>query len=121
MDIEINTNTSNLDVEIAQAGPAGLSAYQVAVKNGFVGTEQEWLDSLVGEKGETGATGETGAPGPAGRDGVIQYTAGDNITIANNVISTTNKIWVGTQEEYDEITTPSEDTIYFIKEDTNAS
>jgi len=25
----------------------GLSAYQVAVKNGFVGTEQEWLDSLT--------------------------------------------------------------------------
>lgn len=28
------------------AGPPGLSAYQVAVKNGFVGTEAEWLASL---------------------------------------------------------------------------
>lgn len=27
-------------------GPPGLSAYQVAVQNGFVGTEQEWLQSL---------------------------------------------------------------------------
>lgn len=27
-------------------GPPGLSAYEVAVKNGFKGTEQEWLDSL---------------------------------------------------------------------------
>ncbi|AEH03588.1 tail sheath [Pseudomonas phage PhiPA3] len=27
----------------------GLSAYEVAVKNGFVGTEQEWLDSLQGK------------------------------------------------------------------------
>lgn len=26
----------------------GLSAYEVAVKNGFVGTEEEWLESLVG-------------------------------------------------------------------------
>lgn len=27
-------------------GPQGLSAYQIAVNNGFSGTEQEWLDSL---------------------------------------------------------------------------
>lgn len=26
----------------------GLSAYEIAVKNGFIGTEQEWLDSLNG-------------------------------------------------------------------------
>lgn len=30
----------------------GLSAYEIAVKNGFVGTEQEWLQSLVGPKGD---------------------------------------------------------------------
>jgi hypothetical protein len=30
------------------AGPAGASAYEVAVDNGFEGTEQDWLDSLVG-------------------------------------------------------------------------
>jgi len=29
-------------------GPEGDSAYEVAVANGFVGTEQEWLDSLSG-------------------------------------------------------------------------
>lgn len=34
----------------------GLSAYEVAVKNGFVGTEKEWLDSLKGEKGADGAS-----------------------------------------------------------------
>lgn len=89
MDIEINTNVSNIGVEVEKAGPVGLSAYQVAVKNGFVGTEQEWLDSLVGEKGEKGDTGDTGDTGEPGRDGVIQYTAGDNITIENNVISAT--------------------------------
>jgi len=27
-------------------GPPGRSAYQVALDNGFVGTEQDWLDSL---------------------------------------------------------------------------
>jgi len=36
-------------------GPRGLSAYQVALNNGFAGTEIEWLDSLKGEGGVTTA------------------------------------------------------------------
>ena len=32
----------------------GDSAYQVAVNNGFEGTEKEWLASLKGDKGDTG-------------------------------------------------------------------
>lgn len=35
-------------------GSDGLSAYQVAVKNGFVGSETEWLKSLIGATGESG-------------------------------------------------------------------
>lgn len=38
-------------------GPQGLSAYEVAVENGFVGTEEEWLASLVGPPGESGGSG----------------------------------------------------------------
>ncbi len=38
----------------------GLSAYDIAVKNGFSGTEAEWLESL---KGETGASGKDGKDG----------------------------------------------------------
>lgn len=45
-------------------GPAGASAYEVAVANGFVGTEEEWLASLVGPQGATGPQGPTGATGP---------------------------------------------------------
>lgn len=51
------------------------SAYAIAVKNGFEGSEEEWLKSLVGPqgpKGETGATGpkgDTGATGPQGPRG----------------------------------------------------
>lgn len=36
-------------------GPEGPSAYEVAVANGFVGTEVEWLDSLIGEQGPAGS------------------------------------------------------------------
>lgn len=31
----------------------GKSAYEIAVKNGFEGTEEEWLESLQGEEGYT--------------------------------------------------------------------
>lgn len=36
----------------------GKSAYEVAVANGFDGTEAEWLASLKGEKGEKGDKGD---------------------------------------------------------------
>ena len=38
-------------------GPVGDSAYQVAVANGFVGTEAEWLASLAGADGVDGVDG----------------------------------------------------------------
>lgn len=50
-------------------GEKGYSAYEVAVKNGYTGTETEWLATLKGEKGEKGDTGATGATGPAGING----------------------------------------------------
>lgn len=40
--------------EAGAAGEDGKSAYQSAVENGFIGTEEEWLNSLKGEKGEDG-------------------------------------------------------------------
>jgi hypothetical protein len=36
----------------------GPSAYDIAVANGFVGTEEEWLASLKGEPGDPGVDGE---------------------------------------------------------------
>lgn len=38
------------------SGTAGKSAYEIAVQNGFVGTETEWLESLKGAEGTNGAT-----------------------------------------------------------------
>lgn len=40
-----NTNV-NYKIEVSKNGVAGASAYQIALSNGFVGTEQEWLESL---------------------------------------------------------------------------
>ena len=50
-------------------GEPGDSAYEIAVENGFTGTEEEWLESLVGPQGPTGATGATGATGSPGATG----------------------------------------------------
>jgi len=51
-------------------GSDGLSAYQVAVAEGFVGDESAWLASLVGPAGADGVDGEDGAPGADGADGL---------------------------------------------------
>ena len=70
-----------------QFGFEGKSAYEVAVRNGFAGSETEWLASLKGDKGDTftfddltdeqkaqlkgekGEKGDTGAQGPQGPQG----------------------------------------------------
>ncbi len=44
------TLCGNLSNEVLR----GYSAYEVAVQNGFEGSEKEWLESLKGEKGEKG-------------------------------------------------------------------
>lgn len=36
------------------SGASGKSAYEIAVENGFIGTEMEWLTSLKGDTGENG-------------------------------------------------------------------
>lgn len=77
----------------------GKSAYEIAVENGFIGTEDEWLISLKGPKGDIGNTGA---------DGIIrdQNTAGVTGEI---------KIWTGTQTQYDSIVTKSDNTLYFVR------
>ncbi len=44
-------------------GIDGKSAYETALDNGFIGTEEEWLASLKGEKGDAGLQGEQGPQG----------------------------------------------------------
>ena len=36
---------------VGSGGPIGKSAYEIAVNNGFIGTEDEWLESLEGSDG----------------------------------------------------------------------
>jgi hypothetical protein len=78
-DPTLPTLAANVDARLAAlegggsgSGADGASAYEVAVANGFVGTEVEWLASLVGPAGADGAQGPQGiqgVQGPAGADG----------------------------------------------------
>ena len=65
-----------VDIHQGPAGPAGAdgsdgkSAYEIAVEEGFVGTESEWLASLVGPQGPQGIQGIQGEQGEQGPQGV---------------------------------------------------
>ncbi|BFH10689.1 hypothetical protein WJ0W_005798 [Paenibacillus melissococcoides] len=61
------------DASPSPAAPAGLSAYEIAVEQGFEGSIDEWLASLVGPAGEAGRPGEKGEPGAKGPKGEPGY------------------------------------------------
>lgn len=45
------------------------SAYVIALEHGFIGSEDEWLESLKGEQGEKGEQGIQGIQGEKGQNG----------------------------------------------------
>lgn len=78
------------DISGALSNPLarGASAYEIAVANGYVGTEEQWLESLKGEKGDKGdpftwdnltaeqkkeLTGPKGDKGDTGRIGYVFF------------------------------------------------
>ena len=55
--------------KLLQQAIKGESAYEIAVRNGFIGTEEDWLTSLKGEAGEQGPKGNIGEQGIQGEPG----------------------------------------------------
>ena len=70
--------------KISEKGADGKSAFEIAVENGFIGTEAEWLDSLKGKDGKDGVDGKNGQDGKDGIDGKSAY----EIAIANGYFGT---------------------------------
>lgn len=66
------------------AGTDGKSAYELAVEQGFVGTLNQWLASLVGPQGERGANGADGYSPVLGRD---YFTDADKNAIVSSVLT----------------------------------
>ncbi len=52
-----------------EKGDPGASAYEIWIKAGNVGSEQDFLNSLMGDQGEKGEKGDVGDQGVAGLDG----------------------------------------------------
>ena len=99
MDIK---NVEELEVDIEKIGPQGYSAYEIAKKYGFEGTEEEYLQSLHGEDGYTpvkgvdyfdgnqGEQGPQGIPGQDGKDGKDGQDAQINGKNTINIVSGNN-------------------------------
>lgn len=65
-------------------GPDGESAYQIAVANGFVGTEAQWLASLIGLPGEDGTDGTNGSSATVSVGTTTTGLAGSNASVTNS-------------------------------------
>ncbi|MED4126310.1 hypothetical protein P4641_20400 [Halalkalibacterium halodurans] len=74
-------------------GQDGASAYEIAVQNGFEGTEQEWLESLVGPRGLQGPQGPAGQNGQDGVSIVGATSDGENIIFELSNGSTIEVPW----------------------------
>ena len=83
-------------------GPEGKSAYEVAVEEGYTGTEEEWLASLKGPVGETPdisigtvTTVEPGTPAAASMSGTPEAPV-LNLSIPKGLVGATPNFTVGT-------------------------
>lgn len=56
-DIAVDNGFVGTEQEWLDSLKQGKSAYEIAVENGFVGSEVEWLESLKGSKGDAGDDG----------------------------------------------------------------
>lgn len=73
--IDVKLEKKYINVQMQNYGTRGIpgkSAYEVAVENGYVGTEEEWLASLVGPEGPEGPRG------PANTLSIGTVTKGDD-------------------------------------------
>ena len=87
--LEKAISDANKALEIAQglegggSGADGKSAYEIAVENGFEGTEAEWLESLRGQDGQNGADGQNGQDGFSPIVSVSEIENGHQVNITD--------------------------------------
>ena len=106
------------------------TAYDIAVDNGFTGTEEEWVKSIKGEPGEKGDTGEQGIQGEKGEKGEkgiqgekgdtgeqgIQGEKGEKGEKGDKGDSVLAPPKIYTRDEYNQLATKDSNTLYFISE-----
>lgn len=84
------------------AKSAKMSVYDIAVKNGFVGTEAEWLESLKGDKGDKGNNGT----------GVVRVDSTDEINTDAVYLIGDKMYYPSSFSEVKKITLPITNTLY---------
>ena len=96
LDFSIELNQTVIDVElnfsvlnIGSISESGKSAFDIAVENGFVGTEIEWLVSLKGTDGKDGANGTNGTNGTS----VVTIQAANEATALSLSTANPNNIY----------------------------
>lgn len=82
--IEVSETIQNITIETVGLGAQGLSAYQIAVANGFVGTETQWLASLQGDSYDE--TFETVSKNLKGKPYALNYTSGKLTSIVYTIV-----------------------------------
>lgn len=83
------------EIQAGIDGKDGLSAYEIAKENGFVGTISEWLESLKGadgQPGKDGVDGKNGIDGKDGRDGADGRDGVDGVTPDMSQYPTTSAV-----------------------------
>ena len=86
--------------KISEKGKDGKSAYQIAIENGFVGTEIEWLESLKGSDGRDRVDGKDGADGQPGKDGIDGEPGVDGTDGKSAYIIAVEHGFTGTETEW---------------------
>lgn len=109
-----------------------LSAYGIARKHGYTGTEEEWLAGLKGEagpqgeKGDTGAAGAQGIPGPKGDTGAPGPRGEPGESATDAQISAAVDTWLTAHPEatttvQDGTVTPAKTTFFDIVTEASAN
>ncbi len=97
------------EIQSGVNGKDGLSAYEIAVENGFVGTVSEWLESLKGADGlpgKDGINGIDGANGVDGKDGADGQNGADGENGKSAYEVAVENGYTGTAEEWLQSITP---------------
>ena len=84
-----------------------VTAYAIAVKNGYRGTETDWIASLKGAKGDKGDKGEKGDTGETGPKGDTGDTGPQGPAGINGVDGAAATIQVGTVASLPSTATPT--------------
>lgn len=109
-----------------------LSAYGIARKHGYTGTEEEWLAGLKGEagprgeKGDTGAAGAQGIPGPKGDTGAPGPRGEPGESATDVQVSSAVDAWLTAHPEatttvQDGTVTPAKTTFFDIVTEASAN